>query len=98
MHKIYRSLWNIGYKIFCNTERENFLWRMAFYRTWDQLQPIIFRNTIKRQLEFFKSIGKSRILVVPIANLIPDVDTEFVLPSTISRISGVGDLNFKLVN
>lgn len=55
-------------------------WRVAFYSSWDHW-PTFNAETITWQLCLFRREKKERTLVVPINSVLPNFDTEIVLPN-----------------
>uniref|UniRef100_A0A915EF39 Uncharacterized protein n=1 Tax=Ditylenchus dipsaci TaxID=166011 RepID=A0A915EF39_9BILA len=63
-------------------------WRIAYFQSWNQFCPLLTKATLNNQHRDLrkKRGGNGQVLVVPIANLLHDFDTQTVLPSLIQRL------------
>lgn len=62
--------------------------RIAFFKSWNETVGLSYPS-IKTQIANLRKAGREgTILVVPIANLFDDFDTQTILPSIISDLVG----------
>lgn len=83
-NKVEAVLHNIIYEVFQNFP-QNKAWRISYFYEREKFWPF-YADTIKNELKKLGRMGATKILVVPVTIMIPDLDTITLLSSKLAKL------------